>query len=104
MRFSWNCILKLLMSSLVTLNINLVLTLQFIFSGVPYVSHLVKFALSRGALPYIQERPFEYPRGCLSLMMLVAKEMVGAPLIPSMYGIHTEFQGFPSPFLERLTD
>ena len=57
-----------------------------------YVSHLLKFALSKRVRTYFQESPFDFWIGVLSLVVLVAKEMVGATLIPFMYGIHTEFQ------------
>ena len=36
--------------------------------------------------------------------MLYAKEMVGVPLSPSMYGIHTEFQDFPRLFFEEASN
>ena len=35
------------------------------------------------------------------MMVLVAKDMVGDLLIPSMYGIHNEFQDWPRLFFEE---
>ena len=36
------------------------------------------------------------------MMVLVTKEMVGTPLSPLMYGIHTEFQEQPRIFFMRI--
>ena len=82
---------------------NLALTLQFLASGVPSASHLQNFDISRRALTPFQESPFDFWLGVLSLMVLVAKEMVGAPLSPSILGIHTEFQDWPRLFFEEAS-
>ena len=66
----------MLISSLVPSNMNLAFTLQFLAAGVPSVSHLLKFSLSRRSLPYVHDSPFDCSLGVLSMMDLVAKEMV----------------------------
>ena len=60
MRFSCNCLLKLWISSLVPLHMNLALLLKFYAAGVQSVSYLLKFALSRRALPSVQDSPFDF--------------------------------------------
>ena len=100
-RFSCNCLQKLLVSSLVLFNMNLVFALQFLVDGVPSMSHLLKFFLPRRFLTSVQKSLFSCWLGFLSLMVLFLKEMLGAPLIPLIYGIHSDFQEFPKLFFNK---
>ena len=81
MRFFWSRILKLLMLSLVPLNMKQALTLRFLVAGVPYVSHLLKLEISSRALPLVQESPFDPRQGARDLMLLVENDMEVPPLI-----------------------
>ena len=83
MRFPCRSNLKLLMLSLVPLNIKRALTLQFLAAGVPYVSHFLKLGLSSRALPLVQDSPFDSSQDSWDLMLLVENDMEVAPLIPS---------------------
>ena len=103
MRFSWKFLLKLLMSSLVPLNINLALVLQFLAGGVTSVAHLIKFALSIRSLLSVQESHFACWLGVLDTIVLASKEMVRNPLINLMYGIHTDFRELPKLFFDKAS-
>ena len=55
--FSCSCIMKMLTSSLVTLNMKHAFILRFLAAGVPPFTHLLNFARSRRDLPLSQEIP-----------------------------------------------
>ena len=61
------------MSSLEPLKINLALKLRLLAAGMSSVSHLMKLALSRKAMLYVKESPFDFCIGVLFLMVLVSK-------------------------------
>ena len=50
--------MKLFMSSLVPLNMNIALSLRFLAAGVPSVSQFLNFALSSRDLTSVHESPF----------------------------------------------
>ena len=82
MRFSCSSILKLLMSSLVPLNMKRALKLRFLSAGLPYVSYLLKLDLYIRALLLVQESPFHSSQDAWELMLLMDNDMEVATSIP----------------------
>ena len=82
--FSSICLLKMLTSSFVPLEINHMFTLRFLAAGVQSLSHLLRFSRSRIALTLFQERPFAAISGSFDIIVVKGKEMEGNPLTPSL--------------------
>ena len=99
-RFSCNSRIKLLTSSYIPLNINLVFTLIFLAAWVPSVYHILKLDLSSRALPFVHERPFPSYLYFLYVRDLVDKYSGAALLTMWLYGIHTGSHDLPRLFLD----